>query len=172
MALCAANWQGRKMRKLVCVCIALVFIVALQGCGALTVNPQSARKLVQEDSPPLGTVVRVELGEKMMVQKDYEAVGGETLTVTRISLYGMPHDLVGFYEITADRYYCGATVSRTIGSDGVVRRACLTEAEFKGFVPVFKTTEIIVPRAGNIQRVIEYTGRSDNRLTFSYREYN
>ena len=54
------------------LCIAYALILSLQGCGGLTVNPQSARKLVQEDSPAVGVVTRVELGEKMMVQKDYE----------------------------------------------------------------------------------------------------
>ncbi len=152
---------------------ALAGLVALlTGCGPLMVNPESARKQVQEDAPVLGITSRVELGERMMVQKDYEAVAGATVPLTRISQHGLPFDMNGFYERSANGYYCGLTTSRVIGSAGTVMRVCYTEAEFNAYVPGFKVAEVIVPRAGNIQRVIEYTGRSENRLTFSYREYN
>lgn len=155
-------------RTIVALCAAL----SLAACGPLVIKPESARKLIQEDSPVVGVVTHVDLGERMMIQKDYEAVAGVMLPVTRISASGFPHDLVGFFEISANGYYCGTTISRTIGSDGRTMRVCYTESEFKGHVPTFKVTEIIVPRVGNIQRIIEYTGRADSRLTFAYREYN
>src|SRR5688572_4245685 len=86
----------------------------LAGCGSMTVNPVSSRKVVKEDIPAIGTVTKAELGEKMMVHKDYEVVRVVKLPVTNVSLHGLPHVMGGPYEISADNYYCGNIQSQTI----------------------------------------------------------
>lgn len=170
------------MRELMCVGIVLALTAAVQvgECAdsnqAATIDPQSAKKYVHEDIPPLGTVVRAELGEKMMVQNDYEV---ETLYGTRISpnssvidaavLYNAPSPKAKpIFELKRD-----SPVEVIIGVAGWVKvRDTIGRIAWVEKTAVAETPrEVITPRVGNIRRVIEYTGRSENRLTFSYREY-
>ena len=170
------------MRELMCVGIVLAVTVAMQlgGCAggnrAATIDHQSAKKYVHEDIPPVGTVVRTELGEKMMVQNDYEV---ETVVGTRISPNSSVIDVAVLYDAPSPKakpmfelkrdspveVIIGAgdwvKVRTTGGRIAWVEKNAVTDAP----------REVITLRAGNIQRVIEYTGRSENRLTFSYREY-
>lgn len=146
-------------------------VLPLVGCGSVPVH-LPARTQVKQDLPPVGQVSTVELGEKMMIQNDYQVALGVMLPVTRVTgSLGEPWDMAGFYEESTDHHYCGISTSRLIGSDGRKFRICYTEDQFRGHIPNFTKTELIVPQPQTIRRVLEYTGRVDNRLTFSYREF-
>lgn len=158
--------------------IVLTFAIAMQGYGAETGNAQLGRRLVREDIPPLGKVVRVDIGERMMVQNDYEV---ETLSAgTRIKPGDSSTDVAVLYDAPSPKakpileLRRGTPVKIIIGvgnwvkiSDSTGRLAWVEKNAIADTL-----TEVITSRAGNIQRVIEYTGRSDNRLMVSYKEYN
>jgi hypothetical protein len=149
-----------------------VLIAILAAC---TVQAVRQSRTVNEELPPVGVQNTVALGEKMMEYKNYEAVTAVVLPVTRSNNGPFPIDMAGPYVVGMQQnvtYYCGNVTLRDPLNYGKVQRICFTESEFKEKAPSAPAkSELIVPKTGNIQRVLEYTGRAGDRLTFSYREY-
>lgn len=153
------------------VVLAMVALLSVAGCGALIVQPTSARHELRKEMPEVGAVTKVELGETMMEQKDYEVAPVVALPLTHTTNGPFPIDMEGVYEVSANGYYCGIITNRDPLNFGRKMRVCFTEEEFRSKVPAFKETEMVVPRPNNLERVVEYTGRIGNKITFSYREY-
>lgn len=162
------------MRKLLTTGALLVLVVLVSGCASTPLSP--SRRIIRDDKPEIGIISTVELGERLMTQRDIEVIPAVSVpNPTRNSFSIFPADFGGLYEIanegTADVHFCGKHVLRDPLNNGKVQSLCWKEEEFKSKGIPYTRVEHISQRAQNLQRTLEYTGRVDNKLSFSYREY-
>jgi hypothetical protein len=152
----------------------LAFIVCTLSACAVPIR--SVDKTVrQSDIPPIGETQTAELGAKLVLQQDVEVVRGKKLTqVTRGSLGIFPADYEGMYvRANGGEHYCGKITMRDLLNNGKQNMICFTAQEMseKKELP-FIDAEDIVQRPSNLQRMLEYSGKSANTLSIFYKEFN
>lgn len=150
-----------------------ICVLLLSACGGAPLRPLE-RNVRQSDLPPIGEIQTAELGAKMLVQQNVEVIKGRKLTqITRGIFSGLfPVDYAGMYVARNDgEYYCGTQTLRDPLNYGKVQLICFTDQEMREKNLPFVDTEEIVQKPTNLQRVMEYSGKSGSTLSIFYKEF-
>lgn len=160
------------MYKIACLLSLVIFSTSLVGCS---VPIREVDKMVKKsDIPPVGEVNTAELGAKLLQQQDVEVVRGRKVAqVVRGSLGIFPADYQGMYmRANNGEHYCGNVTNRDPLNNGTKRFVCFTDQEFRALNLPYAEVEDIVQRPANLQRVLEYSGKSANTISVFYKEFN
>lgn len=160
------------MRRIVTalgLCVGLV----ISGC---TVQIRNVDKTTQRtDIPDVGVSQTVELGSSMVTQRTASVVRGKKLPqVTRGTLGIFPADYEGMFVRANDgEHFCGFVTLRDPLNNGKRNFICFTAAEMaeKKDLP-FADVEEVVAEPTNLQRVLEYSGRTGQSISIFYKEFN
>jgi hypothetical protein len=155
---------------IIAICMALI-----SACVTPRAVIESVDKTVkQSDFPPIGEVKTSELGEPLVVQQDVVVMRGRKITqVTRGIYKGAPVDYHGFfYRANNGQYYCGTVVFRLSDRDGAKELTCLTDEEFKEWKLPYEESVETTQAPTNLQKVLEYSGRTGNSISLFYKEFN
>lgn len=81
--------------------------------------------------------------------------------------------LSGMYvRANGGAHYCGDVMNLDPLNRGKVQFVCYTDAEFVAFGVPYREAEDIVSQPKNLQRVLEYGGRSGDSISLFYKEFN
>ena len=147
-------------------------LIGLAGCTVpIREIDKTSRK---SDVPAVGQIQTAELGANLLMQQDVEVVRGRKLPqVTRGSMGPCPADFSGMYvRANHGEHYCGTVVMRDPLNNGKQSFICFTDQEFKEKGLPYEEAEDIVQRPTNLQRVLEYSGKSGNTISVFYKEFN
>lgn len=153
--------------------VALAFtVIVLAGCAVAIRNVDKTTK--KSDSPAIGETHTAELGAKLLFQQDVEVMRGRKVAqITRGSMGPFPADFAGMYvRANNGEHYCGTITMRDPLNNGKQNFICFTDQEFKEKGVPYDETEDIVQRPTNLQRVLEYSGKSGNTISVFYKEFN
>lgn len=155
--------------RFICLTVCTVML------AACAVPIRSVDKTTRKsDSPAIGEVQTAELGSKLLVQQDIEIVRGRKIAqIARGSMGLFPADFSGMYvRANNGEHYCGTVVFRDLLNNGKQNFVCFTDQEFREKNLPYEEAEDIVQRPTNIQRVLEYSGKSGNTISVFYKEFN
>ncbi|WP_162040630.1 hypothetical protein [Undibacterium sp. YM2] len=146
--------------------------ILITACA--TPVPRAPLPIRQTDYPAIGTTETAEIGTKLLTQMDATVVKGIKVDqVTRSSMGIFPADFQGVYQLAGNGpNYCGLITLRDPLNNGIQRLACYSAAEFKEKGLPYDEIEIIIQKPNNLQRVIEYAGKSGNTISIFYKEFN
>ena len=160
------------MHSLVRFVLIIVGVIAITGCAIPIRDVDKITK--KSDVPPVGEIQTAELGAKLLLQQDVEVVRGRKVAqITRGSMGLFPADFFGMYfRANKGEHYCGTIVFRDPLNNGKQNLICFTDQEFREKNVPYVDAEDIVQRPTNLQRVLEYSGKSANAISVFYKEFN
>jgi len=156
--------------------IAIALAFPIHGQCSDAPSGVTGKRLIRETVPPLSTIVTIEVGERVLIERDYEV---ETFTRIHVKPKDPAKDVVPLFN--------APSFSATLATELRRGTELIRIADVGNWVKIrdpnqrlgwvhkgeLGTTavEALTSRPGNIQRSLEYTGRIDNRLTLSYKEF-
>lgn len=128
---------------------------------------------VRDGRPQVGEVSTVEVGGQLLTQRHVRLLRGRKIDPpTEVRIMMFPYMVSGLYvRANHGQHYCGRFVNTDLLNRGKVTEMCLTDQEFRDMGAPFHDAEEFAPGASNIQRVVEYGGRSGNTISLHYKEF-